>query len=646
MAIEDLEKEIYKPGGREELDQERDKETVYSLKGKKEDIKYDAETFKKIEPSFWVKHRKEIIFAFLSGLSILLAVFGQRLWQMVEELRFSEKNLVFEVKSDQNVIAGEEITMDVKYTNNNFSTLSNAEITVEVPKSLVEYSIVAAEGSSGNFSNVSSLQTGPQTFLVGNISARQSIEFQIKGRLISEKGSVHYTLFGINYVSKNNQTFTKKDDYGHTIKDSPIVINVTTPLEAATGEVVEYKLAINNSGDFEFNNVEIQLEYPTGFVFEYSDISTDRDKNIFRFESLKAQETREFLVRGKLYGNEEEYKVLQVKFGVYVEDYFAVYATAQNSTKMQKPYISLTQKLVRADEGNYVNSGEIVKYAITFKNNTPVRIGEGRLDVVLDSPLLNLKTLRAGGADFDAVTKKLTWTAAQTPSLKALGPNDEGKVTFDVQVQPWIPIKDFRDKNFTVVTTAFFESNEVPTSLRVNKIIQANVTEVKVNTRLFVDPKLYYFDDEIYFTNTGPMPPMVGETTTYSVYLDVVNLSNDLENVEMVTFLPENVKWLDKVDFGRVGEFNYNERTKELTWKIPKVPAHVGVLTPLYRAAFQVALTPAPNQRGKSVDILGKVTVSAKDTFTGQTLRDVIYETTTVNSNDDEAEARRSIGGK
>lgn len=202
------------------------------------------------------------------------------------------------------------------------------------------------------------------------------------------------------------------------------------------------------------------------------------------------------------------------------------------------------------------------------------------------------------------------------PQLRVFAPNEEGVVKFSVPVKRTIPINSFQDINYVIRTNATFESSEVPTVLGVNKIIQGSASEVKLSTRLIPKVSMFYKSTDSSIINSGPIPLKLAQTTTFTVNWELQNLSNDVSGVVLRATLPSNVNWTGQSTTTN-GKITYNERTKEITWDVGKVPANTGLLRPLYRGVFQISITPTENQLGDEPSLLSEVIYTGKDDFTG-----------------------------
>jgi uncharacterized repeat protein (TIGR01451 family) len=605
MALEDIEKQIYKKENQAELDKERVNNTPYSVYAKhNQPNPTEFKPFEEAAQPFFQKHKKKItlysiILTGLLGVGLVIGFFYQ-----LNQQRFSDKRVVLEVSGSNQVSAGEEVLYTLTYKNDNLVALKNPTITVEVPNALIDSSLDILGQTKSEI----------REYELPDLEPRSKGEIVIKGRLIGEIGSIHNIKAKLSYVPTIlTSSFESKTEFATTIADSPVIVDIQAPLQSVGGDVVNYVISVNNRGNDDLNNLELQLEYPDTFAFTSSTVpATGNSKNIFVIPSLRSKSSYEFTIAGNLGGNQQEIKIIKAKIGESRQGAFTLYSSSQKSTTLGSPYVSIVQRV----SPTIALAGDSLNYTVTFRNNTQVRIGEGFLKVQLDSKLLDLSKLNVRGAEFDPSTNTIIWRANAIPQLKTFGPNEQGEISFNIPVKRTIPIENFQDVNYIIKTNVTFESNEVPTTLGVNKIIQGNSSEVKLATRMIPKASISYVSRDSSIINTGPMPLKLSQTTTFAVSLEIQNLTNDVSGVAFRATLPENVVWTGKT-ITTNGDLTYNERTKEIIWNVDKVPANTGLLRPLYRAVFQIGITPTINQVGRTPQLLSGINYTGKDDFTG-----------------------------
>jgi hypothetical protein len=141
---------------------------------------------------------------------------------------------------------------------------------------------------------------------------------------------------------------------------------------------------------------------------------------------------------------------------------------------------------------------------------------------------------------------------------------------------------------------------------------------IKVNSKLGIDAKGYH--EDTFLPNSGPIPPKVAQTTTYTIYWYVTNPSNDVENARVEAILPSNVEWLNKFKPAS-SNFRYDNLNRRIVWDIGTLSAGTGALSPAKYVAFQVGLTPSAPQINQVVTLVNQSVITGKDSFTGVDLK-------------------------
>ena len=141
--------------------------------------------------------------------------------------------------------------------------------------------------------------------------------------------------------------------------------------------------------------------------------------------------------------------------------------------------------------------------------------------------------------------------------------------------------------------------------------------DVKVNSRLSVNQKAFYQDE--VFGNQGPLPPRVGERTTYTVVWEAQNLFNDVKGAKVKAFLPANAELTGKV-FPENSSLTFDSVSREVVWLPGDLNAGTGTISPSASVAFQIALTPSSVQFGGIAQLMGQVQITGDDIWTVQTL--------------------------
>lgn len=143
----------------------------------------------------------------------------------------------------------------------------------------------------------------------------------------------------------------------------------------------------------------------------------------------------------------------------------------------------------------------------------------------------------------------------------------------------------------------------------------------KVNSKLVIEQKGYFQDAA--FGNSGPIPPEVGQTTTYTIIWQIKNYYNDIKNVRVKAVLPQEVSLTAKIFPEEQNEkFAFDSSSREIVWNTGDLEAGQGVLDSISvpNIAFQIAFTPTISQTGQTPEIIKEVSIFAEDTWTEELL--------------------------
>jgi len=129
-----------------------------------------------------------------------------------------------------------------------------------------------------------------------------------------------------------------------------------------------------------------------------------------------------------------------------------------------------------------------------------------------------------------------------------------------------------------------------------------------------------FFQDEV-FGYSGPIPPRVGEATTYTIICQVKNYYSLVKDIKVKTVLPLGVELTGKIfPEDEVTKFAFDSQSREIIWSVGDLERGSGVFTPTKEIAFKVSLTPNESQRGQSPKIINTATITGEDSWTDRIL--------------------------
>ena len=541
---------------------------------------------------FSPKQKKILIISSIIFLAVLVlssAVFY--FW-----LTSFKKSLIdFNISGPTQVPSGEAATYIVSYWNNTNQILQNANLALHYPQD-------AVVGDNKIIQNID----------LGSIGIGGGGKQEITLAFVGPDKSIQRLEAVLSYKPQNTtSTFENKASKEVAINGSALSINFKTPETTLPNIKNVYVMHYKNNTNKVFQNVSIEATYPNEFNFVSSDQTPAKNSNTWNLGDLNPNEEGDITVLGIL-RNVQNAK-FELAIGVVKNNRF--YKFSQNSSRINLIALPLKMDISVNGQSNLtVNPSDYLQFKIHYENNAGIALSDVILRAKLDGLMYDFSSLKTSGY-FNGVDDTITWNAGNLPDFKSLSPDSLGDVEFQINVKPRYIIRTFRDKNFLLQVSTVMETPTVPPSLAVKSLSVVNDLAIKINTKTELKTKGYYFDSII--KNSGPLPPKVNQTTTYTIHWQVTNFSNDIENTMVKAVLPEGVSWLNKKAGAGAATLEYNDRTSELTWNMGEIAAGTGVLLDPYEVVFQVGLTPAISKVDTVVPILGESTLTGNDIFTG-----------------------------
>ena len=633
MSLSEIKKELYKKDTDEEILQHDESEfdparSEIDLKKRQAEVE---DLWEEKKTSLDAGSKKTIKIGVLVVL-VLLVILGAAVgFYKIRQSFFSEKRVGMVITGPADVKSGNLVTYEIKYRNENRAELKNVKLKLSYPESF-------RPEQNANFTTDG---TTVGSFDLGTILGNAEGTVVFNGRAYSPKGNLIKIKADWSYTpSTLSSEFSVSSQAVVNIISSPITLSVLAPQNISSGDEINYVVEYRNDGAADLTGLRLKMEYPERFVFSSSEPAAAEGNNIWYVGTLAPGQTGKVVARGKLEGSRDEVGLLNVAIGTKESGEFISYNEEKVQTKITASPFSIAQTVNGETELN-LNAGDNLMFEIKYKNEGTIGLRDVIVTEKLDSPVLDYASLnlREGGA-YDASSKTITWKAADHKELKNLNPGEGGTIRFSVRVKAIIPVGSVSEKNFVVSSLAKIDSPDVPTPLSVNKAIAGNKMDMKLNSKLILDVQGFYNDTNI--PNTGPLPPKVGQDSTYTMHLLATNISNEVTNARVEVILPTVVMATGKT-FPEGAPINYNERTNTLVWELGTMIAGAGITSAQKEVAFQVRIKPASNQVGREAQLINSATFSAKDAFTGEDLSLKLGEKTTRLPEDDSTNSKYSV---
>lgn len=493
-----------------------------------------------------------------------------------------------EILGQEEAQAFEEIEYLVKYKN-------NGNIALEEPKLIFQYpenSLTINEESQRAVKELEDIYPGEE----------KTISF--KARLIGKENEAQQAGVLLRYRPKNLKAFYESETTFTTkIKSVPLTFEIDLPSRSESGKETQFFLNYFSNSDWPLSNLMIKIEYPFGFEF-ISSRPQALEKTEWDLPLLNKAEGGRIEIKGKLLGEVREQKIFRATLGLWQEGEFILLKEITKGTEILKPALSIFQQINGATQ--YLASpGDVLHYEIFFRNVGGEPFRDLFLVAKLEGRAFDFDTVRTEFGQFNKEGHFIIWDWREIPKLRFLQEGEEGKVEFWINLKKSWEAASLQDKNFSLK----------------NQIILSQAREefvTKINSALEISQKAY-FTDEV-FGNSGPIPPRVGEATTYTILWQAKNYYNDVKNVTVKAVLPGYARLTGKI-FPEDAALTFDSQSREIVWSLGDLTSGAGIRGPAPNIAFQIALTPGETYRGQTPVIIGEAKISGEDSWTETILR-------------------------
>lgn len=577
---------------------------VYQAKGR---VRSEMFTIDRRDPN---RKKKVIAWIVVGALIIVGVTLAGFYFFVTRQKQFKGEHITVTTTAPTTVAAGADNTFTVTVHNDEVVDIKNVELTMQFPDGFIYTSSSPdAENDAHN------------AWMLDTIAAGKSRTVEIVGQPFGDVGALQTFTALVTYMPANfSSEFQKSTSFTVTLATSAIDLNMEIPLKVVSGHPADYRIKFTNSATEAYDNVRLTVSWPTDVtVTDLNPAATDQAAGVWNIDQLAAGASYELSFKGTITGDEGAMREFKVEVG-YTDGNGQYHKQAEGSSivVVANPQLILTLSVNDSVNNNTADFGGTLDYILKYRNDSQSEIKDMSLQLNVDSTLIDWqKTINTQNGK--QVGGTVTWTGTEVPALQSVKPGDEGEVDLRVGIKEPPVAKSNDDKNYTIVSSAKGLSSNVVDVDGGSLSVESNSITTKLNSKLVLRAEGRYYSDEYVAVGSGPLPPQVGQQTTYAVYWYLDNSGNEANNVSVTTVLPEWVTWGNNTKVS-AGSIKYDSATRTVTWSINKLPAQVGQLIPEVSAKFDISVTPVSTDVGKLIILTGKSLTSATDAFTEQAL--------------------------
>lgn len=536
----------------------------------------------------------------LASLGILvLAVLVSSLYMIFGGNKISGDNISLSMTAPFSVAGGEVVPLQLSVANQNSVVIESATLIINYPV-----------GTKSTDENPRDLYE--ERLPIEKIEAGQVLNIPVKAVLFGEENEEKEIKATVEYrVVNSNATFFKEaNPVIVKINSSPLVVRVESVEKISSGQEINVNLKIQSNSTTAMKNILVVANFPNSFSVIKSEPSPVSTQNVWLLDEVLPDKTYTIKIRGLVTGLASEASEMQFKAGNPKADnpfeLGSILTQAKSSYLIEEPFISIKVNINGDSDGEAVLSAKRgTEVAVVITNTLTEPVYDMRVEVTPQGNMIRSDNISVDNAFFDSKSKKINWEISGMSSLEKVLPGETREFNFTIAPDVKQATGAF-DVSVNVFARRVGEGNAS------EEIIGATVAKAIYSSSMDLNSEVAHKSDP--FDDRGPVPPVAGKNTDYTITLEISAGVNDLTKAVLTTSLPQYVTWLNKTEGG--GKVEFNPVSKKLVWEAGDVAANQNK-----QLQIQVSLLPSVTHIGRTLTLVEGQDLRAVDRFTNETLQ-------------------------
>ena len=320
-------------------------------------------------------------------------------------------------------------------------------------------------------------------------------------------------------------------------------------------------------------------------------------------------------IRGSLEGQNNEEHTFRFNIGISDDRDDSVIASQLrnelHTVKITRPFID-TQLTINGEsaETSIVNYGDRIDLILWWENNTQESIRDVELELSIDGDIINPLTVAANDGFYNERSGTILWNQETLSSLQNIPKGEVMNTRFSFQIKNVRDVDRGDDLNLNLSLDVKGTSEK---DLIEKVVVNTIERTIAVRSNIDIISNALYINGD--FSNTGPIPPKVGEKTTYTISIKIKNDGNPLRNAVVETSLPFYVSF-ERGFIPTSESASYNEDDRKIRWNIGDISRSSSDLT--RELNFQISIVPTLSLLGSSPVLVNTQILTAIDGALGE----------------------------
>lgn len=402
----------------------------------------------------------------------------------------------------------------------------------------------------------------------------------------------------------------------YSITTEGLVLTANIPSSIVIEQTISPTVTVQNTTSRPQTDILITISTPKEFI-PFGLFQKD-----YAIPLLQAGEKQTILFRGAIIDS----RLKEVTFSVFAalkkKNSLIPHSALKHTALLSPQTLALVIVPPSAQKG--ISFNERTSYTISWKNMGEKSLSHVSIGALIEGNGFNIEAIESEGGITDG-KKTVLWTEKTTPSFIEIRSGMEGSATFHFILQQKAEMAT--QQSIRIIPFGSYEEID-----GTNIDMHGTSLTIPIHSSLSLQAFGRYYTAEGEQIGRGILPPIVGKTTRYHIFLMPKNFIHPLRDVHLTARYSEQASWTGVVPQG--GEYvTHYPASRHISWKLKALPPdseNRGLI-------FELAFMPKEEDIGSAAQLLSNITIHATDGVTGASLSASAAPVTTLLTNDEKA---------
>ncbi|MBP7133667.1 hypothetical protein KBA73_00455 [Patescibacteria group bacterium] len=538
------------------------------------------------------------------------------------------------------VTIGDPVELLLDWRNDSLQPLARADVRVSVPP---EFRIAQFDPAPTDLALT--------RWQLGFLPPRANGQIHLKGVFLGTVGSigeVQAVSMARGQNTDHDQELVKRAST--TYEDTVFAGAIQASSSVLVGDKTLLQYFVQNKSAQAIEGVVARLELPTGFVVVTSTTqgqSADAQVVEFVLGTLAPHTTTTIELAGSFAAGAVGDRLVKAAVGQIRPSGFFPFVQTDLSIKVLAPDLALDWVVNGSRENEaHITATESLQALLSYHNQGATALQDisftGTIQATVDGKTVNPGTLLdlkrmvfVPTSTVATAATAINWglDKVRLGTLASVEPGAKGTIRYTI---PTLPLKKAATNAVIRLTVQASIAQTKGVASKRTVTLPPLVVTFRSDANLTVESR--YYTEEGAPIGTGPLPPLVGKTTTYRVFWELNKTLHALDSIDVQAVLPARATWNNKIK-STAGTVSYDADTRMVRWQVDKMPADMTILS----SSFEVGVTPIKSEVGRFSPILGETVFQATDSTIKESIRKTMPAQTTDLQSDESANGKGAV---